>query len=282
MAGMAGDTPTAEGFYATRQGSVAARLLRQRLLQLWPSLAGMTVLGIGYAGPYLRPWREQAARCVAVTPAQLGLVRWPARLPNLSCSAEEDALPFPDLIFDRVLLVHGLEAAENVRRLLREVWRVLKDDGRLLVVAPNRRGLWAHVEATPFGQGQPVFARPDRPPAGGQFVPRRATRQRALCSAAAPARRVAQRAPVRGGRTADSTASRGPHHHRGGQGCLGRRAARCVAAAGAGAAAGSGRGAYRLRRLNSACSPNRLASPAKRRHGERRPASSTASQRSTT
>jgi len=75
--------------------------------------------------------------------------------PCLSCTTEEDALPFPDLSFDRVMLVHGLEAADNARRMLREAWRVLKDDGRLLVVAPNRRGWWAHVESTPFGQGQP-------------------------------------------------------------------------------------------------------------------------------
>jgi len=27
--------------------------------------------------------------------------------------------------------------------------------GRLLIVAPNRRGMWALVESTPFGQGQP-------------------------------------------------------------------------------------------------------------------------------
>ncbi|MBN8903182.1 MAG: methyltransferase domain-containing protein, partial [Rhodospirillales bacterium] len=75
-----------------------------------------------------------------------------------SCTAEEDALPFPDLVFDRVLLIHGLEAAENARRLLREVWRVLKDDGTLLVVAPNRSGMWAYWESTPFGHGQPYSA----------------------------------------------------------------------------------------------------------------------------
>ena len=68
------------------------------------------------------------------------------------------ALPFPDLCFDRILLLHGLEAAEHARRLLREVWRVLKDDGRLLVIAPNRRGMWAYVETTPFGHGQPYSA----------------------------------------------------------------------------------------------------------------------------
>lgn len=146
---MAGD------FYASARGAVTARLLRERLSRLWPDLSGQAVLGIGYVAPYLRLWREQASRCIAVTPAQIGMARWPAGAPNLTCTAEEDALPFPDLSFDRVLLVHGLEAAENGRRLLREVWRVLKDDGRLLVVAPNRRGVWAHVESTPFGQGQP-------------------------------------------------------------------------------------------------------------------------------
>ena len=86
------------------------------------------------------------------------MARWPAGAPNLSCTAEEDALPFPDLCFDRVILVHGLEAADNARGMLREVWRVLKDDGRLLIVAPNRRGMWAHLETTPFGHGQPYSA----------------------------------------------------------------------------------------------------------------------------
>jgi SAM-dependent methyltransferase len=85
----------------------------------------------------------------------MGAARWPVGEPNLSCTAEEDVLPFPDLTFDRVLLVHGLEAAESARRLLRETWRVLKDDGRLLIVAPNRRGMWAYWESTPFGHGQP-------------------------------------------------------------------------------------------------------------------------------
>lgn len=149
------DVQTAADFYATPRGLVAARLLRERLTELWPSLPGQSVLGLGYAMPYLRLWREEAARCVAMTPAQLGPAVWPAGHPNLTCTAPEDALPFPDMSFDRILLVHGLEAAESARRLLREVWRVLKDDGRLLIVAPNRTGMWAHMEATPFGQGQP-------------------------------------------------------------------------------------------------------------------------------
>ena len=145
----------ASHFYATPRGVVACSLVRERLKATWPSLDRMSVLGVGYASPYMRIWTGSARRCVVATPAQLEAVRWPTVSGNLTCTMAEDALPFPDLSFDRILLVHGLEAADNARAMLREVWRVLKDDGRLLVVAPNRRGVWAHVESTPFGHGQP-------------------------------------------------------------------------------------------------------------------------------
>ena len=155
---MASETHAAAEFYATPRGTMAARLLRERLAAMWPDVARQSVLGLGYAAPYLRLWHEQSARCIALTPAQVPPQRWPPGQPSLSCVGEEQALPFPDLSFDRILLVHGLEAAEHARRLLRDVWRVLKDDGRLLVVAPNRRGMWAYVESTPFGHGQPYSA----------------------------------------------------------------------------------------------------------------------------
>lgn len=145
-------------FYESAGGQAAARLVTARLHALWPSLAGQAVLGLGYAAPYLGLWRAEAARSVALVPAQLNTPppRWPARPERCATLlAEEDRLPFPDRAFDRVLLVHGLEGAENARRLLREVWRVLREDGRVLVVAPNRAGLWAHLERTPFGHGQP-------------------------------------------------------------------------------------------------------------------------------
>jgi SAM-dependent methyltransferase len=151
------DAEAIANFYAGLQGRIAARLVGERLAPMLAGVSGMDVLGIGYAAPFLPPHQGAGAarRCVAVTPAQAGVAPWPRGAASLSCTAEEDALPFPDLCFDRVLLVHGLEAAENSRRMLREAWRVLKDDGRLIVVAPNRRGMWAHVESTPFGQGQP-------------------------------------------------------------------------------------------------------------------------------
>ncbi|HQT46634.1 MAG: methyltransferase type 11 [Acidocella sp. 20-63-7] len=152
---MAVDARDTAEFYATPLGRLTTSLLRRKLLGLWPDCANLSILGLGYTGPYLHLWREQAQRSIALSPPQLGLAPWPLGRPSLACAAEEDALPFPDLSFDRILLVHGLEQAENARRTLREAWRLLKDDGRLIVVVPNRRGLWAYAESTPFGHGQP-------------------------------------------------------------------------------------------------------------------------------
>jgi SAM-dependent methyltransferase len=141
-------------FYATPRGAVAADVLRDRMRAFWPDLHGMSVLGIGFASPFLPLWQADAYRCIDAIAAPLG----PAS-PGRACVVAEDRMPFPDLSFDRILLVHGLEHADDARHLLREVWRMLKDDGRMLVVAPNRLGLWAHVEATPFGHGTPYSPR---------------------------------------------------------------------------------------------------------------------------
>lgn len=75
---------------------------------------------------------------------------------------DEDDLPLPDASIDRLLLMHALENSENTRLLLREVWRVLTPQGRLLAVVPNRRGLWAHLDATPLARATPTRRRSSR------------------------------------------------------------------------------------------------------------------------
>jgi len=59
-----------------------------------------------------------------------------------------------------------------LRPLLRQLWRVLAPDGRLLIVAPNRASLWAQLERSPFGHGRP-FSRSelDALLRGAMFVP---------------------------------------------------------------------------------------------------------------
>ncbi len=130
-------------------------MINARLRQMWPDAKGQSVLGLGYAVPYLGELRGEAARVIAAMPAEQGVLHWPADGPGQTTLVDELALPFEDLSMDRVILVHALEYSEQVRPLLREVWRVLAGSGRLIVIVPNRRGLWARFERTPFGSGLP-------------------------------------------------------------------------------------------------------------------------------
>lgn len=142
-------------FYHTPLGRTARRLVRAKLRLLWPSLKGQRLLGLGYATPYMRIFEPEAERVLAAMPGPQGVNRWPRGKPGRVMLVEEEDLPLPNACMDRILLVHALENAEHARNLLREVWRVLTPQGRLMVVVPNRRGFWAHIEATPFGSGHP-------------------------------------------------------------------------------------------------------------------------------
>lgn len=52
--------------------------------------------------------------------------------------ADMRELPFPDSSFDSVLSVHSLEHVPDPERVVAEVARVLKDDGLVVFVTPNR------------------------------------------------------------------------------------------------------------------------------------------------
>jgi SAM-dependent methyltransferase len=150
------DADAIAAFYGTRTGKVARGILLTRLIRAWPQLTGLRLLGFGFTTPYLAAFG--AERAIAAGAPAMGAHHWPAgRCASLQC--EEDALPFGDALFDRVLIVHGLERAEALRPLLRQIWRVLAPEGKLLVAAPNRASLWAQVETTPFGQGRPFSRR---------------------------------------------------------------------------------------------------------------------------
>jgi len=149
------DVVDLRNFYAHPLGTVARRFIGRGVRRLWTGSTGLRVLGVGYATPYLGLFREDAERCFAFMPAAQGVVKWPSARPTLVSLVDECELPLPDAAIDRILLVHALELSNDVAALLREIWRVLAAGGRILAVVPNRRGLWARMDTTPFGQGRP-------------------------------------------------------------------------------------------------------------------------------
>jgi len=135
------------------------RLVSRHMKDIWPDITGMRVMGYGYAVPYLRTLSERTERNFAVMPAGRGVHHWPEGEPNRVCLSNENELPIETESVDRILMVHALEHAESPPELLHEMWRVLKSNGRLLMVVPSRMGLWARADWTPFGHGTPYSAR---------------------------------------------------------------------------------------------------------------------------
>jgi SAM-dependent methyltransferase len=149
------DVVDLRNFYGQRLGVVARRFIGRAIRSRWRDSSGLRMLGVGYATPYLGLFREDAERCLAFMPAGQGVVKWPTARPALAALVDDCEMPLPDAAVDRVLLVHALEMTTDAATLLREVWRVLAAGGRLLAVVPNRRGLWARMDTTPFGHGRP-------------------------------------------------------------------------------------------------------------------------------
>ncbi len=161
------DVVELRAFYDSPLGRITSRLIRKQIATLWPDIDGMDVMGLGYTTPYLDVFRARANHVISIMTALQGVVRWPRHngdptntntrgyKGNLTTIAHEDCLPLQDAAVDRILMVHILEHTEQSRQLLREVWRTLAPGGRVIVIVPNRLGLWARTDRTPFGHGTP-------------------------------------------------------------------------------------------------------------------------------
>lgn len=142
-------------FYNTPIGKLVLRVLRRRVRQYWNSAKDLRVVGIGYTQPFLDMFEHDSERVVSLNGAGMGTYPWPEGKSNLSALVEETDLPIETNSVDRVLVIHSLEFAELPNTNLQEIYRILKSNGRLLIVTPNRRGLWSRAEWSPFGHGVP-------------------------------------------------------------------------------------------------------------------------------
>lgn len=151
---MAQDIADLMNFYATPLGKHVTAQIEAMLHDIWPNLSSRNFLSIGYPLPFI-DYYHNTQRSLVCMPAKQGIIHWPDETKNACCLVDEDLLPFPNDSMDRIFLVHSLEHAEHLHKYLREVWRVLTANGRVLIIVPNRRGVWARIEETPFGHGNP-------------------------------------------------------------------------------------------------------------------------------
>ena len=142
-------------FYVSPLGRAAQAMMARRVRAAWPDVTGLDVLGLGYATPMLDALEGNPRRRVAAMPAGQGAQIWPSGGKVASGLVDEARMPFRESLFDRIILAHVLEEADGLRAVLREVWRVTAPEGRVMVIASNRAGLWCRSPVNPFGHGRP-------------------------------------------------------------------------------------------------------------------------------
>jgi SAM-dependent methyltransferase len=148
-----------EQFYTSKKGIATKTMVLRRLHTLWPHLEGHDVLGFGYSLPFLSEYEKRAHSIVYAQPGGQGITCHKTRRGNASVVVPDPYLPFPPGHFDRVLIAHGFEESADFQTLLSELWRVMKPEGRIVVVAAARAGLWSRNDKTPFGAGRPFSRR---------------------------------------------------------------------------------------------------------------------------
>lgn len=142
-------------YYRSQLGRAAQAAVRRQVMTLWPEAAGQTVVGFGFALPLLRPFKEQARRTIGLMPGPQGVMPWPAGQKNVSVLCEETLWPLQAGQVDKLIVMHGLETSERPSHVLDEAFRVLGPGGRAIFIVPNRAGMWARRDKTPFGYGRP-------------------------------------------------------------------------------------------------------------------------------
>ncbi len=148
------DVEDLRDFYKSRLGTLVRRRISRHIQDHWQGRKISCLIGLGYAAPYLSLCPD-VQRMAALMPDGQGALVWPRSGAKKSVLVREDQLPLPDNSVDQFLMTHCLEVAERPRPMLRELWRVLSPEGRVLIVVPNRRGVWSRLDHTPFGQGSP-------------------------------------------------------------------------------------------------------------------------------
>ena len=105
-------------YYRSQLGRAAQKAVREGVLNLWPEAQGQTMVGYGFAVPFLRPYLADARRVIGLMPGPQGVIGWPQGMENVSVLCEETRWPLETGHVDKLLVVHGLETSEQPSALL--------------------------------------------------------------------------------------------------------------------------------------------------------------------
>ncbi len=141
-------------YHQTDLGRYVQEVLLDHIKAFWPAIDGQTILGFGYACP-LHAWLAGGYRTIYLMPAHQGVRPVIGTRGNVAALTTDALWPIPTSSIELCVILHGLETCPHAATLLTECWRTLAPEGSVVVIVPNRAGLWARRDSTPYGSGRP-------------------------------------------------------------------------------------------------------------------------------
>ena len=159
---MSWDVTDTDNYYRTPEGVLVADILAADLNHQYSSGRMRTLadtedqLAVGYPFPLYFP--DQPLPPVFML-AETGVLAWIRGKDVITACVDSESFPCATEVFEQVFVSHALEYVANKAGFLAETWRCLKGEGKLVMIVPHRRSLWALSDKTPFGQGTPFSRR---------------------------------------------------------------------------------------------------------------------------
>lgn len=143
-------------FYQTVLGGLVKRVLMENLDELWEKNCDNYICGLGYCEQFLEIYKQRGVKTLSLQSIYSGVYVQNSSLGIRNLLIDENHLPLADNSQTHILSMHLLEHTASPFSYIKEVARVLSpDNGEAIFIIPNRRGLWARIENTPFGHGKP-------------------------------------------------------------------------------------------------------------------------------
>lgn len=130
------NTDFIEYFYQSCSGK---RLLLDVVKKVNNDILGKKTLLIGGGRSFLE--HIEGADLYYAIPNGMEIIHWPSIRPFRTVVVDEMATPFLPNTWDIVIIVHFIEFSENYKKIIKEMYRILKVNGKLITVLYNKNSL---------------------------------------------------------------------------------------------------------------------------------------------
>jgi len=142
-----------EKFYQSELGKAVQDRIYSKLKEYIYLHDGEKLGSFGFGELYLSLLPKKKVSIFNFFSQQVGIKKNITNEKLLNVLLDEEQLPIEDLFLNHIICIHYLEHSENLKKILRELWRVLSPEGKIYIILPNKKSSWSFVSQSPFSSG---------------------------------------------------------------------------------------------------------------------------------